>query len=62
MLGEDIFKRLVPISAHEASSIYSEEKAQLLRDIGNRIETADMNLQTHLSALHLLGLQVMDDK
>ena len=29
--GQDIFHRLVPLEAHEASSLYSEEQAKLLR-------------------------------
>jgi tyrosine-protein phosphatase non-receptor type 23 len=29
--GKDIFHRLVPLEAHEASSLYSEEHAKLLR-------------------------------
>lgn len=35
--GPDLFSRLVPMAAHEASSMYSEEKAKLLRSIGERI-------------------------
>uniref|UniRef100_A0A3B3UAI8 Tyrosine-protein phosphatase non-receptor type 23 n=1 Tax=Poecilia latipinna TaxID=48699 RepID=A0A3B3UAI8_9TELE len=31
--GPDLFAKLVPMAAHEASSLYSEEKAKLLRDI-----------------------------
>ncbi len=34
--GPDIFAKLVPYSAHEAASLYSEEKAKLLRCIGKR--------------------------
>jgi len=30
IIGRDIFYRLVPISVHEASSVYSEKKAQLV--------------------------------
>ncbi|MEE6511741.1 hypothetical protein FKM82_018484 [Ascaphus truei] len=36
--GPDIFSKLVPMAAHEASSLYSEEKAKLLRDIMSQIE------------------------
>ena len=38
--GADIFGRLVPLEAHEASSMYSEEKAKLLRSTGDEIEEA----------------------
>lgn len=34
--GPDIFGRIVPMEAHEAASLYSEEKAGLLRGIGDK--------------------------
>lgn len=51
--GQDIFNRLVPMEAHEASSLYSEEKAKLLRGIGSLVEEKDQEL-----ALFLTSLQV----
>lgn len=51
--GPDIFARLVPMEAHEASSIYSEEKAQLLRTVTNRVENKDEELEAFLSSLNL---------
>lgn len=36
--GPDIFAKLVPMAAHEASSLYSEEKAKLLREMMAKIE------------------------
>lgn len=51
--GPDIFARLVPMKAHELSSLYSEEKAKLLRKIVGMIEIKDEEIQTFLSALDL---------
>ena len=52
-LGPDIFQRLVPIEAHEASSLYSEEQAKLLRTVCSDIEIANGDLAVFLSALQL---------
>lgn len=51
--GPDIFSRLVPFEAHEASSLYSEEKARFLRQIGELIEEKDSELVVFLSSLNL---------
>lgn len=51
--GPDIFSRLVPIEAHEASSMYSEEKAKILRTISAKVEDKDQELMTYLSSLQL---------
>ena len=37
--GPDIFGRIVPMEAHEAASLYSEEKAGLLRSIGDKVSS-----------------------
>ena len=37
--GKDIFSRLIPLEAHTASSLYSEEKAKVLRELGTKIES-----------------------
>lgn len=60
--GEDIFARLVPLKAHEASSMYSEEKAKMLREIGAKIETADVELASYMSSLTLDNLNVSEEK
>ncbi|ORY47104.1 BRO1-domain-containing protein, partial [Neocallimastix californiae] len=41
IVGQDIFHRLIPISVHEASSLYSEEKAKIFRAEMERCENAD---------------------
>ena len=43
--GPDIFQKLVPMSAHEASSLYSEEKATLLRRVVSEITEKNEALQ-----------------
>ncbi|KAL3183095.1 hypothetical protein MRX96_006875 [Rhipicephalus microplus] len=51
--GPDIFARLVPMEAHEASSIYSEEKASLLRSVTSHVDRKNEELETFLSSLNL---------
>ncbi|XP_063417338.1 tyrosine-protein phosphatase non-receptor type 23-like [Mytilus trossulus] len=51
--GPDIFQKLVPMSAHEASSMYSEEKAKLMRTVGAEIEGKNMALLQFMSSLNL---------
>ena len=36
--GKDIFSKLIPLEAHTASSLYSEEKAKVLRELCTKIE------------------------
>ncbi|XP_037827067.1 tyrosine-protein phosphatase non-receptor type 23-like [Lucilia sericata] len=60
--GEDIFARLVPMKAHEASSMYSEEKAKLLRKYGNKIEEKDGELASFMSSLTLDNLNINEEK
>jgi tyrosine-protein phosphatase non-receptor type 23 len=51
--GPDIFARLVPMEAHEASSLYSEKKAQKLRQLGELVESKDQGLAEFMSSLQL---------
>ncbi|XP_050516886.1 tyrosine-protein phosphatase non-receptor type 23 [Diabrotica virgifera virgifera] len=51
--GPDIFSRLVPMEAHEAASLYSEKKAQRLRQIGELIENKDQTLAEFMSSMQL---------
>ncbi|KAL1124574.1 hypothetical protein AAG570_001198 [Ranatra chinensis] len=51
--GPDIFSRLVPMKAHEASSLYSEEKAKLLRRISGMIDSKDEEVVSFMSSLQL---------
>ncbi|XP_078702599.1 tyrosine-protein phosphatase non-receptor type 23-like [Branchiostoma floridae x Branchiostoma belcheri] len=54
--GPDIFERLVPMEAHEYSSMYSEEKAKLLRQVVAEIELKDEQLHQYLDSLDLSQL------
>ncbi|XP_051948770.1 LOW QUALITY PROTEIN: tyrosine-protein phosphatase non-receptor type 23-like [Xyrauchen texanus] len=49
--GPDLFSKLVPMATHEASSLYSEEKAQLLRDIVAKIEDKNLILERFMESL-----------
>uniref|UniRef100_A0A0P6K0P7 Putative tyrosine-protein phosphatase non-receptor type 23 n=1 Tax=Aedes aegypti TaxID=7159 RepID=A0A0P6K0P7_AEDAE len=59
-MGEDIFHRLVPMKAHESSSVYSEEKATLLRTVGTRVEDKDNELASFMSSLNLDAINVQN--
>jgi tyrosine-protein phosphatase non-receptor type 23 len=48
VVGTDIFARLVPLSVHESASLYSEEKAKLVRNEAERCDLADGELQAAL--------------
>lgn len=52
--------RLVPMKVHEASSLYSEEKAKILRSVGAKIEERDQQLNTYLASLRLENLSLWD--
>eukprot|EP00795_Rhopilema_esculentum_P013497 gene13497-4376_t len=51
--GPDIFQKLIPMKAHESSSLYSEEKAGLLRKITSEIEEKNLYLSESLSSMHI---------
>ncbi|KAM8871258.1 tyrosine-protein phosphatase non-receptor type 23 isoform 2-T2 [Spinachia spinachia] len=51
--GPDLFAKLVPMAAHEASSLYSEEKAKLLRDIMMKIDSRNETLEQFMDSLGL---------
>lgn len=55
--SEDIFHRLVPMKAHEASSLYSEEKSTLLRKIVMRVEDKDNELNQFMGSLNVESLK-----
>lgn len=48
------------MKVHEASSLYSEEKAKILRAIGAKIEEKDQQLNNYLSSLKLEHLSLWD--
>ncbi|XP_065087724.1 tyrosine-protein phosphatase non-receptor type 23 [Ochlerotatus camptorhynchus] len=59
-MGDDIFHRLVPMKAHESSSVYSEEKANLLRTVGTKVEDRDNELASFMSSLNLDAINVQN--
>ncbi|XP_031622159.1 tyrosine-protein phosphatase non-receptor type 23 isoform X2 [Contarinia nasturtii] len=54
--GDDIFHRLVPIKTHEQSSLYSEEKTNILRKITQKIEAKDNELNQFMESLNIDSL------
>lgn len=48
------------MKVHEASSLYSEEKAKILRSIGAKIEEKDQYLNTYLTSLKLEHMNLWD--
>ncbi|KAH8259392.1 hypothetical protein KR026_003456 [Drosophila bipectinata] len=60
--GPDIFARLVPMKAHEASSLYSEEKAKVLRKYGTLLEEKDTQLEAYMSSLTLDNLNINEEQ
>ncbi|XP_037046080.1 tyrosine-protein phosphatase non-receptor type 23 isoform X2 [Bradysia coprophila] len=55
--SEDIFHRLIPMKAHEASSLYSEEKSTLLRKVVARVEDKDNELNQFMGSLNVESLR-----
>lgn len=50
--GPDLFSKLVPMAAHEASSVYSEEKAKLLREVMASIDEKNQILESFMESLN----------
>lgn len=56
--GPDIFGRLVPMEAHEASSVYSERKAELLRSTVAAVEQRDRELEEFMGSLQHMDVLI----
>ncbi|EGO01168.1 hypothetical protein SERLA73DRAFT_105749 [Serpula lacrymans var. lacrymans S7.3] len=54
VIGQDIFLKLIPLSVHESASVYSEEKAKLVRSEVENAESAEVEVR---SALEAMGVQ-----
>ena len=54
VIGQDLFLRLIPLSVHESASVYSEEKAKLVR---SEVEKAEGAAGEARSALDALGVK-----
>lgn len=53
LVGHDLFERIIPMSVHEKSSLYSEDKAQILRNEDDRCATATEEYNSTLEFLKL---------
>jgi len=53
VIGPDTFQRLIPLSVHESSSLYSEEKAKLVRSEVEKCESANQELSSALEFMNL---------
>lgn len=50
-IGQDIFIRLIPLSVHESASVYSEEKAKLVRGEVENAELAEVEFKSVLDGM-----------
>lgn len=53
IIGADLFCKLIPISVHESASLYSEEKAKLLRSENERCDISKAELNASLDYMKL---------
>lgn len=53
LIGPDIFIRLVPLAVHESASVYSEEKAKLVRSEVERVDVSEGQIRASLEHLGL---------
>ena len=51
VIGVDLFIRLIPLSVHESASVYSEEKAKLVRGEVEKADNAEVEVKSALDAL-----------
>jgi hypothetical protein len=51
VIGQDIFIRLIPLSVHESASVYSEEKAKLVRSEVEKTEGAEGEVKSALDSI-----------
>ncbi|KAJ2345246.1 bck1-like resistance to osmotic shock, partial [Coemansia sp. RSA 2671] len=55
VVGSELFSRLIPMAVHESSSMYSEEKAKMLRAEEDKVNLADGELHDALSFMKIPG-------
>ena len=51
VIGQDFFLRLIPLSVHESASVYSEEKAKLVRGEVEKGDEAEAEVKSALDSL-----------
>ncbi|WVQ79690.1 hypothetical protein IAT38_001790 [Cryptococcus sp. DSM 104549] len=55
LIGPDIFIKLVPLAVHESASVYSEEKAKLVRGEVERVDLSEGEIRAGLEHMGLPG-------
>ncbi|XP_062841796.1 tyrosine-protein phosphatase non-receptor type 23b [Trichomycterus rosablanca] len=58
--GPDLFSKLVPMASHEASSLYSEEKAKLLREVMAKSDDKNHILERFMDSLNCDSVNSLD--
>ncbi|KAL7829883.1 hypothetical protein AOLI_G00307680 [Acnodon oligacanthus] len=58
--GPDLFSKLVPMATHEASSLYSEEKAKLLREVMAKTDGKNQVLEKFMDSLSCDSVDNLD--
>jgi hypothetical protein len=53
IIGDDIFEKIIPAGVHEKLSLYSEEKAKILREQLDKTEMINIELESFLEYLRL---------
>lgn len=53
VVGRDLFEKMVPVSVHKLASVYSELQAELLRAEQEKVDIADMELNSALEYMDL---------
>ncbi|KAI3659904.1 hypothetical protein MP638_003404 [Amoeboaphelidium occidentale] len=53
LIGGDLFEDLLPISVHEQSSLYSEEKSKLLRNQSSIVDELNGDMEARLSSMKI---------
>lgn len=56
LIGPDIFIKLVPLAVHESASVYSEEKAKVVRSEVERVDMSEGEIRAGLEHLGFPGL------
>ena len=55
VIGPDLFLKLIPLSVHESASVYSEEKAKLVRGEVEKAEIAEGEVKSALDNMGVKG-------
>ncbi|KAJ1963887.1 bck1-like resistance to osmotic shock, partial [Dimargaris xerosporica] len=53
VVGRDLFIQVVPMQVHESASVYDEEKAKLIRQVMDKVDAADSELDSAFAFMQL---------